>query len=76
MRVIIANNGTNITYEHVSSVDDIKDGELILYSSDPEHSIHITLNGWLIAKVANCRIEKRCLVCVDEVFLDTRVEGL
>lgn len=76
MRVIIAKDGKNITYEHVSSVDDTKDGELILYSFDPEHSIHITLNGWLIAKVANCRIDKRCLVCVDEVFLDTRVEGL
>ena len=74
MRVIIANNGTNITYEHIANIDD-RDNELRLFGSvdDP---IHITLNGWLIAKASSCLIDKRCLTCVDEVFLDTRVEGL
>ena len=74
MRVIIANNGTNITYERVSKIKD--EGEkLILLGSDEDH-INITFNGWLIAKTLVCTIEKRCLVCVDEVFLDTRVEGV
>ncbi len=74
MRVIIANKGTNITYERVSSIDD-KGEELILLGSEEDY-ICITFNGWLIAKTLRCRVEKRCLVCVDEVFLDTRVEGV
>lgn len=72
MRVIIAKDGNNITYENVSGVDDQGD-DLLLLSPD---FVEIHLNGWLIAKAASCRIEKRCLICVDEVFLDTRVEGL
>lgn len=74
MRVIIANKGTNITYERVASIDD-KGEELILLSSNEDY-ICITFNGWLIAKTSSCRVEKRCLVCVDDVFLDTRVEGV
>lgn len=74
MRVIIANKGTNITYERIATIDDRGD-ELILLSSD-EGPIHITFNGWLIATAESCSIAKRCLVCVDEVFLDTRVEGV
>lgn len=74
MRVIIANNGTNITYEHVASIYD-EGEELILFGSEEDY-ISITFNGWLIAKTLRCRVEKRCLVCVDEVFLDTRVEGV
>ena len=74
MRVIIVNNGTNITYEHIANIDD-RANELRLFGSvdDP---IHITLNGWLIAKAASCRVDKRYLTCVDDVFLDTRVEGV
>lgn len=77
MRVIIANNGNNITYENVSNVDDRGD-ELILVSNalNDNDYVKIHLNGWLIAKAASCRIEKRCLTCVDEVFLDTIVEGV
>jgi hypothetical protein len=75
MRVIIANNGTNITYEHINRMYE-QDGELILLGSDEDNKIHITLNGWLIAKALTCTIDKRCLTCVDEVFLDTRVEGV
>ena len=74
MRVIIANNSTNITYEHIATIND-SDEDLILKSS-AEDSIYITFNGWLIAKVAGCIIPKRCLECVDEVFLDTRVGGV
>lgn len=74
MRVIIAKNGKNITYEQVSSIEE-QGEELLLSASDSDY-IDIYLNGWLIAKAAICRIEKRCLICVDEVFLDTRVEGL
>ena len=74
MRVIIANNGTNITYEKVTNISD-EGKELILFGSDEEY-ICITLNGWLIAKVISCVVEKRCLCCVDEVFLDTREDGV
>lgn len=74
MRVIIANNGTNISYERVATIDDR--GEVLILSSSDEELLHITLNGWLIAKASSCLIDKRCLTCVDEVFLDTRVEGL
>lgn len=74
MRVIITNNGTNFTYEHIANIDD-RNNELRLFGSidDP---IHITLNGWLIAKTSSCLIDKRCLTCVDEVFLDTREDGV
>lgn len=74
MRVIIANNGTNITYEKVATIDDQGD-ELVLLASGGDY-VNITLNGWQIAKAASCRVNKRCLLCVDDVFLDTRVEGL
>jgi hypothetical protein len=74
MRVIIAHKGTNITYEHIASISD-KDEELLLIGSEDDY-IRIIFNGWLIAKVLRCRVEKRCLVSVDEVFLDTRVEGV
>lgn len=74
MRVIIANNGTNITYERVATIDD-RGEDLILISSD-EDPIRITFNGWSIAKAESCTINKRWLLCVDEVFLDTRVEGV
>ena len=74
MRVIIANNGTNITYEKVATIDD-QGEEIVLLGSGGDY-VHVTLNGWLIAKTASCRVDKRCLVSVDEVFLDTRVEGL
>lgn len=30
----------------------------------------------IIAKSGSCRIEKRCLICVDDVFLDTREDGV
>jgi hypothetical protein len=73
MRVIIANNGTNIIYDNIASIED-KENELLLLSS-PDY-IKVTLNGWLIAKTASCRIDKRWLTCVDDVFLDTRVEGV
>lgn len=73
MRVIIANKGTNITYEKVATIND--QGEELVLSSGDDY-IAITFNGWLIAKVEKCRVEKRCLACVDEVFLDTRVEGV
>ena len=72
MRVIIAKDGKNITYDRVSNVLD-QDKDLLLFSED---YVEITLNGWLIAKAASCIIEKRCLICVDEVFLDTREEGV
>lgn len=74
MRVIIANKGTNITYERVATIDD-RGEELILISSD-KNPICITFNGWSIARAKSCRINKKWLVCVDEVFLDTRVEGV
>lgn len=74
MRVIIAKDGKQITYENVATIDD-RAKELTLISSD-EEPIYITLNGWLIAKAESCYIEKRCLVCVDEVFLDTREDGV
>lgn len=72
MRVIIAKDGKNITYENVSHILDQED-EISLLS---DSMVEIHLNGWLIAKAASCRIEKRCLICVDEAFLDTRVEGV
>ena len=72
MRVIIHKDGKNISYENVSHINDIDD-DLLLSSTD---YVEIHLNGWLIAKAASCIIEKkRCLLCVDEVFLDTRVGG-
>ena len=74
MRVIIANKGTNITYEHIACISD-KGEELLLLGSEDDY-IRITFNGWLIAKTLRCRVNKKCLVCVDEVFLDTRVEGV
>lgn len=72
MRIIIDNDGKNITYEHVVSIKE-QGIELLLIGSD---YVDIYLNGWLIAKAPSCRIEKRCLICVDEVFLDTKVEGV
>lgn len=72
MRVIIAKDGKNITYGNVTNIDDQED-ELLLLSTD---QVEIYLNGWLIAKASSCSIEKRCLICVDEVFLDTKVEGV
>lgn len=74
MRVIIAKDGKQITYEQVASIEE-QGEELLLSASDSDY-IDICLNGWIIAKAAICRIEKRCLICVDEVFLDTKVEGL
>ena len=72
MRVIIAKDGKQITYEHVSDIDD-RGEEIVLFSPD---YVQILLNGWLIARSPSCIIEKRCLLCVDEIFLDTKVEGL
>ena len=72
MRVIIAKDGKNITYQHISSIEE-QGEELLLLGLD---YVEICLNGWMIAKAASCRIEKRCLICVDEVFLDTKVEGV
>ena len=72
MRVIIAKDGENITYENVSETRD--HGDYLLLSS--ETCVEITLNGWLLAKTSCCIIEKRCLICVDEVFLDTREDGV
>lgn len=74
MRVIIANNGTNITYERVATVDDR--GEDLILISSVEVPICITFNGWSIATVESCTINKRWLLCVDDVFLDTSVEGV
>ena len=70
MRVIIAKDGKNITYQNITSIENQGDNLLLL--SDTH--IEIFLNGWLIAKTPSLKIEKRCLICVDEVFLDTRVE--
>lgn len=72
MRIIIVKDGKNIAYENVSHVVDLGD-DLSLLSED---MVEIQLNGWLIAKAASCKIEKRCLICVDEVFLDTREGGV
>lgn len=74
MRVIIAKDGKNITYEQVVSIEE-QGEDLLLLASGGDY-VDICLNGWLVAKAACCRIEKRCLICVDEVFLDTKVEGL
>lgn len=72
MRVIIAKDGKNITYENICSTHDY--GDYLTLLSDTY--VEITLNGWLLAKTSSCIIEKRCLICVDEVFLDTREDGV
>lgn len=74
MRVIIAKDGKNITYENVAMVDD--QGEELILRSGGDDFVEIHLNGWLIAKAVSCIVEKRCLICVDEVFLDTREDGV
>lgn len=71
MKVIIAKDGHNITYDNVSSVKDYDDRYVLTSTGDVE----ITLNGWLIARASTCVIEKRCLICVDNVFLDGVVYG-
>ena len=73
MRVIIAKDGKNITYENVANIDD--QGEELVLRSGNDY-VELTLNGWLLGKAISCIIEKRCLICADEVFLDTREEGV
>lgn len=69
MRLIICKDGKQITYENMARIVNREDSILLVGDL-----VEIHLNGWLIAKASTVEIEKRCLIAVDEVFLDTRIE--
>lgn len=69
MRLIICNGERQITYENIAKIVNREDNILLVGDL-----VEIHINGWMIAKASTVEIEKRCLIAVDEVFLDTRIE--
>ena len=69
MRIIICNGNNQITYENIARI--VNRGDHITLVGD---LIEIHINGWMMAEASTVEIDKRCLIAVEEVFLDTRIE--
>lgn len=67
MRLIICNGDNQITYENIARIVNRDDNILLVGDL-------VDTYKWMIAKASTVEIEKRCLIAVDEVFLDTRIE--